>query len=181
MKKLVLCLLLMGFMAQGHSQIQLKEAKVVYTPESMKLDPATNRLTLDLSEAVVNDFSQDPLDYVRRNFDIASIVAQNKDAGFSFYEVNFKSKKGHLLARFDKDGELTSTFQKFKDVDLPDEVKLEVLRSFKDGEIVGNHYSARSKGWQLKNENYVVKVRNGEKLRRIKVKKHSDRYVVAKL
>lgn len=181
MKKLMLCMLFLGFFIQGHTQIQLKEAKVEYKRTPMKIDPATNSLTIKIVEPKNRDFSKDPLSYVRNNFDVSRLVEENKEAGFSTYFVTFKTSKGHLMTQFDKHGELTSSFQKFKNIALPDEVRLEALRNFEDGRIVSNIYTARSKGWELKQENYILKIKDGEKLRRLKVKKQSGGYVVAVL
>ena len=175
----MLCMLFLGFVIQGQSQILLKEAKVEYKATPMKIDPATNALVLKLQESKIGEFSKDPLGYVRSNFDISKLVSENKEAGYAMYEVVFKSTNGHLTARFDRNGDLTSSFQNFKNVSLPDEVRLEAERTFKNGKIVSNHYKASSRSWQLEDENYILKIRDGEKLKRLKIKKHGNSYVAA--
>ena len=181
MKKLMLCLFFLGFVIQGYSQIELKETKIVYKPVSMKIDPVTNSLTIKLSERKAGEFSQDPLGYLKNNFDVSRLVSENNDANYSNYEVTFKSSNGHLRASFDKEGNLTSSFQKFRNVRLPEEVRLEALRDFKDAQIVKNRYTAISKGWEIKDENYVLRIKDGVKMRKLKVKKHQGAYVVAVL
>ena len=50
MKKVFLFVLMLGTVLQGYSQIVLREAKVVYVPEKMKVDPIKNSLTLEVNE-----------------------------------------------------------------------------------------------------------------------------------
>lgn len=181
MKKLMFCMLFLGFVIQGNSQIELKETRINYKPVSMKIDPVSNSMTVKLSETKAGEFSQDPLGFLKNNFDISRLVAENRDSDFTDYEVIFESRKGRLRASFDKEGNLTSSFQRFKNVPLPDEVRLEALRNFKDGQIVKNRYTANSKGWQIINEHYVLRIRDGVKMKKLKIKKYQGEYVVAVL
>lgn len=176
MKKLLLCLLLIGFVSHGNSQTLLKEVKVEYTPVSMKIDPVSNSLEMMLPESWHGEFQQNPLQFVKTNFDGRKLVEDNGSSDFVYYEVNFKSRKGNLLATFDKKGELTSSSQRFRDVILPSDVKHEIFNKYRDSKLLSNKYVAFSKGWNIEKELYTVKIQDGKKVRKIKVKKQADRY-----
>ncbi|NJW55867.1 hypothetical protein HC175_23420, partial [Salinimicrobium sp. CDJ15-91] len=85
--------------------------------------------------------------------------------------VSFKSTKGHLLANFDGDGDLISSFQKFKNVRLPEDARMQILQQYRDAVITGNKHVAISKGWDVQKEFYKVKLRDGDKTRTVKVNK----------
>lgn len=174
MKKVLLCLLLFGFISSGHSQILLKEAKVNYRPESMKIDPNSNNLVIKLPEKVAGEFQKDPLEYMRTQFDIQKFIVDNQDLDYDSFLVNFKSTKGYLRANFDRRGDLVSSFQKFKDVRLPESARLKIQEKYRDAAIVGNKYVASSKGWEISKESYIVKIKDGNKTRRVRVNKDRD-------
>lgn len=174
MKNLILCLLLFGFISTGHSQILLKEAKVDYIPESMKLDPVSNELVVNIPEKTVGEFQKDPLDFMKKSFDVQKLINDNKEEKYAGFIVNFKSKKGFMAARFNQHGDLLSSFQKFKDVRLPENERLLIVGKYRDAAIIGNKYIASSKGWDLTKEQYVVKIKDGNKTRRVRIDKERD-------
>ncbi|NJY63805.1 hypothetical protein HC174_13730 [Salinimicrobium sp. CDJ15-81-2] len=171
MKKLIIVLLLFGFIGTGHSQILLKETKLEYRPESMKLDPVSNTLTIKISEKSYGEFNKDPLAFVKNQFDIQRVLKDNEKEDYDSYQVSFKSTKGHLLANFDGDGDLISSFQKFKNVRLPEDARMQILQQYRDAVITGNKHVAISKGWDVQKEFYKVKLRDGDKTRTVKVNK----------
>lgn len=171
MKKLIIVLLLFGFIGTGHSQILLKETKLEYRPESMKLDPVSNTLTIKISEKSYGEFNRDPLAFVKNQFDIQRVLKDNEKEDYDSYQVSFKSTKGHLLANFDGDGDLISSFQKFKNVRLPEDARMQILQQYRDAVITGNKHVAISKGWDVQKEFYKVKLRDGDKTRTVKVNK----------
>ncbi|MDX1601696.1 MAG: hypothetical protein R3209_01400 [Salinimicrobium sediminis] len=171
MKNLILVLLLFGFIGTGHSQILLKETKLEYRPESMKLDPVSNTLTIKIAEKNYGEFEKNPLAFVKNGFDIQRVLKDNEKEDYDSYQVSFKSTKGHLLANFDKDGELVSSFQKFKNVRLPEDARMKILQQYRDAVVVGNKHIAVSKGWDIQKEFFKVKLRDGDKTRRVKINK----------
>lgn len=170
MKNLILGLLLFGFIGTGHSQILLKETKVDYRPESMKLDPVSNSLVIKVSEKVYGEFDSDPLAFVKNRFDINKVIEENQD-DYDAYRVDFRTTKGHLLANFNKNGDLISSIQKFKNVRLPEEARLKILQEYRNAAILENKYFASTKGWDIQKEFYKVKIKDGDKTRRVKINK----------
>jgi hypothetical protein len=181
MRKLIICLFLFGVISTGHSQILLKEAKVDYKVESMKIDPNTNSLVVEIKENYAGDFQKDPLDFMRRQFNIQKFIVDNEDSDYDSYLVNFKSNKGYLAAKFDGTGDLVSSFQKFKNIALPESARLTILEKHRDAAIVGNKYYASTKGWDLTKSHYIVKIKDGDKTRRVRVESNRGLYTLTSL
>lgn len=171
MKNLIFCLLLFGFISTGHSQILLKEAKVDYKPESLKIDPITNQLVIEVPEKKVGEFQSDPLAFVRNRFDFQRFLNDNQNTGYDYFVVHFKSSKGYLNANLDSKGTLVSTYQNFKNIRLPQEALLQIRSEYRDAAIVGSKYLAYSKGWDIKKEIFRVKIKDGDKTRNIRIRK----------
>ncbi len=171
MKKVFLFVLMLGTVLQGYSQIVLREAKVVYVPEKMKVDPIKNSLTLEVNEKFAGEFQEDALEFLRKNFDPVKLAADNRDKKFDRYEVTFKSDKGLLMASFDRDGNLISSFQKFKGVGLPPEVRSDLYARYGKTELLKTKYIATSKSWNLDGEFYRLKIRSANGVDRLKMYK----------
>ena len=174
MKKLIPAILLFGFFATGNSQILLKETKVEYKAPSMQLDPVSNQLVLMIPETKFREFETNPLGFVKSQFEIQKTIRDNQHGGYDTYRVDFKSTHGHLVANFNEKGDLVSSFQKFKNLRLPDAVRLQILQEYRDANVIGSTYTASSKGWDLKKELYKIKIRDGDKTRRIKIHKNQN-------
>lgn len=169
MKKLILCMFLLGIVSAGHTQILLKEANVFSDAASMKLDPYTNSLTIQIPEIKVGEFSEDPLMFLKNHFNAPKFADANKDLNLSSYEVWFKTKKGYMVARFDTKGSLISSSQKFKNVILPQENRKEIIEEHGNVNVVDNKYFATSNGWVVNEAFYRVKIKDGKKTKRIRI------------
>ncbi|WP_324718961.1 hypothetical protein [Salinimicrobium sp. HB62] len=181
MKKLIVGVFLLAFIATGNSQILLDEAKVEYKKASMKLDPATQTLVIQIPEKKVGEFGNDALVFMKNNFDIESFVKDNADQDYAEFQVNFLSDKGHLTARFNKDGDLISSQQKFKNMRLPHDVQLEIAQLYNGATVLGTKSFAHSKGWVIDKEYYRIKLDDGERTRRVRIDRKNDRLSIAGL
>lgn len=174
MKTLIINLLLVGMIPLGHAQIVLKEAEVKYSRYSMEADPVTNAVTLEIKENHVGEFQEDPLAFIEDRFNIQQLVKVNEDRNFILYEVYFKTQNGNVLAKYDKDGEMVSTHQRFKNVALPDDVKLEILRNFRNSRILKSKHIVTSKNWLIDKEFFKVKIQDGDRVRQLKIERKAQ-------
>lgn len=181
MKNLIFCLLLFTGMGIGHSQIVLKESKVEFIPRSLEMDAVSNSVSLTIPEAYVGEFEEDPLIFIQDHFNINQLIRDNEQYGYDSYQVFFKSKKGRVLANYDEEGELVSTFHRFKDVTLPDDVRLEILRSHKNSKIVKNQHILTTKDLVISKEFYIVKIQDGNKKLRLRVNRNAQGFSLAGL
>lgn len=174
MKMFVICLLMFGMIQTGHSQIVLEETEVEYAPYDMKMEGVSNTLIFKIPERHVGEFHEDPLAFIEDRFDAGELARQNKDQDFIFYQVDFKTKKGNVLAKYDANGEMISTSQRFKDVKLPDDVKLEILRNYRNSRILKNRHVVTSKKWLIDKEYYKIKLHDGEKIRKMRIQRNAQ-------
>ncbi|WP_029034856.1 hypothetical protein [Salinimicrobium terrae] len=181
MKNVVIGFFLLAFIATGNSQIVLDEAKVNFTKASMQLDPATQTLVIQIPEKEVGEFGKNPLVFMKNNFDVESFIKDNSDQDYSEFQVNFVSNKGHLTARFNKDGDLISSQQKFKNMRLPHDVQLEIAHLYNNATVLRTRSFAHSKGWIIDKEYYKIKLDDGERTRRVRIDRKNDRLYIAGL
>lgn len=181
MKKLVLGLFLIGFIAVGHSQIVLDEARVDYKIPSMSIDPVTQTLVLQIPEKKAGEFESDPLQFMKERFDIQKMVKDNEGSDYIEYHVTFVSNKGQLQARFKPDGDLVSSKQRFVNTTLPADVRLEIARLYQDAKIEKSKHFAHSKGWDIDKEYYKVKLVDGDKTKRLRIDRQNNQLSVAGL
>lgn len=174
MKTFIFCLLLMGLIGTGHSQIVLEETRLDYSPASLKMDPVTNSVTVKITETEVGEFQRDPLTFIQNRFDIRQFIHENQEYAYDSFDVIFKTTKGVVQARYDKEGELISTHQRFKNIALPDDIKLEILRNYRNSQVLKNNHMVTSKGWMIDKEFYKVKIQDGDKVRRLKFHRNAQ-------
>ncbi|MGB7842903.1 MAG: hypothetical protein WBL21_08945 [Salinimicrobium sp.] len=167
MRKLILCMFLLGIITTGHTQILLKEANVFSDAASLKLDPYSNSLTIHIPETRVGEFGEDPLMFLKNHFNVNNFVQANKDLNFSSYQVWFKTKKGYMVAELDKEGKLLYSVQKFRNIILPQETRKGIRAKYPNAVIVQNKYVATTNGWDLNRKFYMVKIKDGNKVKRL--------------
>jgi hypothetical protein len=86
-----------------------------------------------------------------------------------------------LSAKFDKKGELVSSFQKFKNKRLPIDVMVEIARSYNGSTVNESNSFANSKGWAITKEYYKIKIEDGNKIRKVRINRENDRLSIAGL
>lgn len=181
MKRIILGLFLFSIISAGHSQILLKEAKVDSRLESMKRAPVSNRLLMKIPGNAAGEFEKDALAFMQKNFDVHKFIRDNEDGEYDDFRIFMKSKKGKLTADFDQSGNLVSTSQKFRNVSLPRNALMQISTVHQDAAIVGNRYYVSTKGWEVEKAYYTVKLKDGNKTRKIKIIKDRDQYSLAGL
>lgn len=173
MKTFIFSLLLIAVTLVGHAQeqeiLQLEEAKVGFAPLDAKITRIGDSFAYTVEEEYSGEFSEDPIAFMKSNFDINNFIAEIDGDEFTTYHVTFKSSKGHLSADFDHKGELINTYQKFADIALPLDVRREVYMSNKGWTMTSNKYIASGSGDLLEKEVYKIKLENGNQKRNIKL------------
>ena len=169
MKKLVimLCLVFTMSMTQAQETVILDPAAVEYDSPEVVTASNVEGADFTIEEERFNEFFEDPIGFVRENFDIASFKL-NKDTRA---EVKFTCLKGHLKATFNEKGDLVSTSQRYKNVLLPADLRYRLLKEHKGWMAVSNKYIAKGHGDKIKKEVYKIKLveMNGNGVKRIKM------------
>ena len=168
MKKSILSVLFIAVSVIANAQItQLAEANVVYKPFDSEISKNQNRYSFTINENFVREFDKNPVGFMTDNFDIFSFMRSIEEE-YDTYEVTFSSEKGNLLANFNKDGELLSTYQNFKDILLPLEIRREVYLNNKGWTMTGNKYVATGTASLIEKENYKIKLEKDGQKRTVK-------------
>ncbi|TRO66927.1 hypothetical protein [Christiangramia sabulilitoris] len=179
MKTLIFSLLLIAATTFSQAQeIQLEEAKVGFAPLDSKVERNGDEFSFKVAETYTGEFTKDPIAFMKANFDIKNFIAAH-DEEWDSYAVTFSSSKGYLSADFDKDGNLVSTFQKFKDIVLPLDVRREVYMANKGWTMTGNKYTASGSGEIIQKEVYKIKLVNGNQKRTMKIDPRASETSVA--
>ena len=104
------------------------------------------------------------------NFDVLeSDLFQDE---YDYYNVSFYIPEGKIVAAYDGDGKLIKTFEKFKNIKMPNEVSKSVAKRFPGWIVSEDVYKViyhRSKG--VTKQEYKLTLENGDK--RMKVKTDS--------
>lgn len=165
MKKFIILFLLAGI-ATGHAQIiHLEEARVTTTPKIISLGDSRYVILEDYS----GQFMKNPIGFMKENFNIHLYIEDMKGEDYDSYRVEFRNRKGSLVANFDDKGTLVSTSQRFKDIPLPLVIRKQLLANYGGWAMTKNLYIASGRGDEINKELYKVTMKNGKNLQRVKI------------
>jgi len=148
--------------------IELDPANLKYSKTSF-VQTGLNEFQLKINEEYAGQFSSNPIAYVKKNFDIQEFIASIESKNFDSFEVNFKSTKGFLNAFYDKKGNLVSTFQQFKDIYVPKEIRENLYSKYKGWSMVKNKYVASGKLDRIDKAEYRIRLERGKEHQNIKI------------
>ena len=180
MKTLIFSLLLIAVttFSQAQEITQLEEAKVGFAPLEAKITRDGDSFSYKVNEGYTGEFSKDAIGFMKANFDIKNFIAEYGEE-YDSYAVTFTSSKGYLSADFDDKGNLVKTYQKFKDIVLPLDVRREVYMANKGWTMTQNKYVASGRGDLLEKETYKIKLENGNQNRTMKIDPRSGTSVAS--
>lgn len=176
MKTLIFSLLLIvaSSAIQAQKITELEEAKVGFTPLEVEVSEDGDSFTYKVSEAYTGEFVDNPIAFMKANFDIQNFMAAYEDRNYNTYYITFTSGQGFLKADFDKNGELQRTYQKFKNVVLPLDVRRDLYTATKGWTMTENKYIASGRGDVLEKEIYKIKLENGNRKQTVKLDPRSN-------
>ncbi|MFD1096264.1 hypothetical protein [Salegentibacter chungangensis] len=173
MKTLIFYSLMVCFIAAGTVNAQeiteLEETKVVYKPVKHALSPDLNAVSISIEEEYAGEFLEDPLAFLRENFDIQDLIDQTADKDYDTYTVVLNHSKGFLRANFDDEGKMIKNDQVFRNILIPRDLIIALYKQHKGWEIVKNKYVASGNGDRVDNAFYKIKLTNGNETRRLKL------------
>lgn len=170
MKKFITVILLFGWVLSSYSQkvIQLEETKLNFEPTAKILFEDYANGIVKVRENYAVQFQSDAIKFMKENFDVLRYI---EESGINSGDiiVTAKSSKGYLRAVYNDDGNLVQTFQKFKDIALPPDVRNEVYNNYKGWTMSSNKFIASGRGEKLENQKYVVTMQKGKQKDKFKV------------
>ncbi|AVR45889.1 hypothetical protein C7S20_11855 [Christiangramia fulva] len=166
MKSVIFSLLLLvaATFTQAQEITQLDEAEVGFASLNTKITRVGNTFSYKVKETYTGEFIQDPIAFMKANFDIQNFIEENEGEDYDTYLVSFSCSKGSLHANFNKEGDLVNTSQKFINILLPHEIRQEVYRNNIGWTVTKNKYVASGNGDRLEKEKYRIKLeKDGQK------------------
>ncbi|MCM4160801.1 hypothetical protein FHG64_00370 [Antarcticibacterium flavum] len=162
MKKVILCLLLFGFLTTGQAQ-KVIELEVLNLPDVMMVKVGKDATEYKIQELYENEFSSNSIGFIKEFFDMKRYLATVKKEKYDSYEITFKSKRGNVLAFYDKNGEWIKNFQNFKNVELPRNITEYLVTDYNGWTMIRNRYKAKGKEDKIDKEIFVITLKNGNK------------------
>lgn len=170
---LVLCA---GFIQAQNTEsqrqiIELDEARIFFSPVSLNEE---NSYSIAVLENYSGEFEKNPLAFMKKNFNIWEFISQVQDEDYDSYLVSIRSRKGELQAEFDKVGNLLNTNQRFENILLPRDIRVQLYQDHKGWTMVKNVHVARS--WKgIVNKNlYRITLQNGKEKKNLKIDARKD-------
>ena len=179
MKRVMIILLMFGSigLSQAQKTEELKEATVEYISTDMKMDPHTHAVAITIPENTYGEFKNSPLTFIEKRFSPYQMVRENENQKFDSFEVYFNIDNGYVVAKYDEEGDLLSTFQRFNDIQLPEQARDIIMKKMgNDTQILSANMTAVSDGWDVSKEVYRVNVKNGSKTQKVKLVKRGNQY-----
>ena len=160
MKKLMLGLLALGFTTQFIIAQEIELAEV-------RLDVNFEYLDAILSQDVAEPVRNLEKEVAYYDLKASSLYKDPHDSYqnvYGTYRVTFAIPEGTILATYNKDGKVTRTIERFKNIELPRSVIDAVAEQYPDWNIAEDAYKVDyygKSGTAIKE--YKLKLRNGEK------------------
>ncbi|MBE9489430.1 MAG: hypothetical protein IMY67_03970, partial [Bacteroidetes bacterium] len=85
------------------------------------------------------------------------------------FQAVFKSSKGSIVAMFDKEGKIITTSEKFKNIKLPDPVKIAVFKNHPNWVLLSDTYSVSYHRDKNVRKVYKVQIGNGDLKKKLKI------------
>ena len=136
MKKAMWVILILGCTSFGFAQEPKKETREVVLEEVTVTSPNFTYLN-----AVQDD--QTPvrvrsLERKAASFDLKESPVYNNIE--EVYEIFFSNQNGRIVAYYDDEGKILSSFEKFQDIVLPKSIRESVYEAYPDWKVNGNTY-----------------------------------------
>lgn len=167
---ILVALALSGMLSHAQEVIELKEANVRFNPSTLQLSDQENYFTVDIKETYTGEFEQDPVRFMHTYFDMKDFIESlGGKENYGYYNVEFKSNKGELNARFNKLGTLLSTYSNFKDILIPTPLQHHLYRDHKGWAMVANQHVKKENNGSVKRDFYRVTMEKSNKKKKLKI------------
>ncbi|WP_051286356.1 hypothetical protein [Salinimicrobium terrae] len=175
--KTLIFYLVMLVLGTGHAQefTELKEAKVEFIPVTSDVEGDGNRFYFKVKESAVGEFEKDPLAFMDTHFNINNLSSELKHEQYDSYEVSFVSRKGFLIADFNKRGNLLKTASRFKNIVLPEKLRHDLYRDHKGWKMTKNIHITNSRNGMVGKDIFKVILENGKDRKKLFYKLQSKK------
>lgn len=164
-------MLVAGWVLASYSQkvIQLEETELIFEPTAQVVFEDYSNGIIRVKENYAKEFQEDAIKFLVENFNIHQFMRESQEK-YDEIKVTVKSSNGILMANYDKNGNLVDTYQKFRDVPLPSDIRNQVFGTHGSGwTMLKNNYVATGLNKSIDEETYIVHMKNGNKKDKLKI------------
>ncbi|NND62703.1 MAG: nicotinate-nucleotide adenylyltransferase [Flavobacteriaceae bacterium] len=165
MKKLVLVLFVLGLTSPIFAQNPIELSEVFITAKNYKY-----LSSVDNSEAPVSVKTLEREAAVFNAKEHSDLYVDN----FNTYNVSFYIPDGKIVALYDGDGNIIKTIERFKNVQLPEDVQNSIRKRFPQWEVVKDVYEVKYTETKGAKKLYKVKLKNGNETIRVKIDEYGN-------
>ncbi len=159
MKKFVLIVLLIGFIAPMIAQDPVQLDEIVVKAVNYKYLSAVENLKAPI-----------PIWSVEKEaaiFDVTDSDVFLDD--FNTYKVTFRIPDGVMVVAYDQDGVIIKTIERFKNYQLPDDVQLALKEKYPGWVVVKDLFLVTYSEKKGAKKLYKIKLKNGEEIARVQL------------
>ena len=170
MKKIITFILVAGWVLTSYSQdvIQLEETTLNYEPTAEVVFEDYSNGIIRVKESYERQFQSNAIAFINENFDLNRFRKETDNKNGDIY-ITVSSSNGQLNVKYNKNNQLVKTFQKFKNVALPFEVRNQVYASYMGWTLAKNKYIAFGKSDNIDVEKYIVYLEKGKERTKLKI------------
>lgn len=170
MKRFITLMLIAGWVLNSYSQevIELEETTLTFEPTGEIVFEDYENGIIRVKEKFAAQFQSNAIGFLKENFDINKF---REETGYvdGNVLVSVTSSRGQLNATYNDDNEIVRTYQKFKDVALPYDVRNEVYAQFPGWTLAKDRYIAFGNEDRIDEEKYFVYLKRGKDREKIKI------------
>ncbi len=167
MKNLIFYSLMLCFITTAQAQVTELEETTVFVRETSENSTDIDDLNLMITEDYIGEFEEDPLTFMKNNFDARKFIAQLNQE-YNSYLISFKSRKGYLNAEFNKNGEIQENELYFRNIEIPRNLMKTLYRDHKGWIMIKNKYVASGEGDGIDRGFYKIKLKQGNRSKNLK-------------
>lgn len=170
MKKIITFILVAGWVLNSYSQevIQLEETTLHYEPTGEIVFEDYSNGIVKVKENYQRQFQSNAIAFINENFDLKRFREESGNMSGNIY-VTVTSSNGQLRAVYNDKDELVKTYQQFKNVPLPYDVRNQVYANYLGWTLTKDKYIASGREANIDDEKYIVHLEKGKERTKLKI------------
>ena len=175
MKNLVIGLFVIGLTTLGFSQekkgqvdeVQLKDVVISHHNTNAELLTNINYTYLDKVQDKTTSGHVKLLESVASRFNVmASAKFDGRDGPF---KTIFRGSKGYIVATYDSKGKILSTQERYRDIKIPPNMSISVLKEYPNSDILKMVHTVSYKDKEEVRKVYRIQIMNGNSKKNLKI------------
>ncbi|WP_037325013.1 hypothetical protein [Salinimicrobium terrae] len=170
MKIFFVSLVILMWAEIGNAQFtELKEARVGFDPVLPEVTVDGEKYIFKIREKYGREFEKDPVEFLDRYCKIEAFIDLVEDGKTLEYQVEVRSNKGKMRAKYCKEGNLLTVSYKLKNVLLPPHLQEEVYRNYKGWNMTRNIHVAKGRDGNVQQEYFKIRLEKGDEVQNLKI------------